>query len=99
MNIPFSELADFILAQDDNTPVDMRQSYFHEKCGCILIQFGKKMFPKEMVNNGGAGYDSLDYGEEDLVKFLGKTSEFIKLCCNKKVKNYKEAKKILLNYI
>ena len=107
MNIPkkisFSELAAFVKKQKDDKPLDMEANYFHQKCGCLLVQFGRKTLPKETLERAkkekrGCGYASINYLFDASIGFDWKTEDFIKELCNKKVKTYKTAKRILKSY-
>ena len=100
--LPFSELADFINAQDDSRPIRMREADFSYPTGCILVQFGRAKYGDRCYS--GCGYSSIGVrgeGEDDGyggVEFESPTSKFLSEHCRSGVFTFGDAKKRLAEF-
>jgi hypothetical protein len=92
----FDELKDFIFSQKDDRIIDMFNMPI-EETGCILVHFGRKKIKRKILC---VGFSSI---EDDRGKFYMADSEkivsFIKKAVFLKIKNYKEAKKLLNKFL
>lgn len=43
------EIYDFVRSQPDDKLVDMRQNYYNDSCGCLMVQYGKSRVGYSMV--------------------------------------------------
>lgn len=102
MTYTFKELKDFVLSQPDEQPIDMADNIGNsgEKCGCILVQYGRTKKPNSTVR--ACSVTHIFFSDENKIMPLEedtlKVFDFIASCISNDelVKNFKIAKEMIL---
>lgn len=58
------EIVDFINGQPQSRPVDMRENFFDEPCGCVMVHYGKEMLKFDKFGCGYKTWHPLDSFEK-----------------------------------
>ena len=101
MTYTFEELKQFVLSQPDEQPIDMVDNIGNnrEKCGCILVQYGRMKNPRSTVR--ACSVTHIFFKDESKIMPLeedhGRIFNFIASCIvnDVPVKNFKIAKEII----
>lgn len=93
------QFEDFIMSQDDNREIDMKEVDCEANCGCIMIHYGKE---KLNINSFQCSFSEFSVERENILSPVAKfensfISSFIVECSAENVKTYKEAKEIWQN--
>jgi hypothetical protein len=96
-NFKFSDLADFINSQNDDRFIEMTGEQILD-CGCVLTHFGRYKTHTPITSIGFTFFTN-NRQQVCYIEDRDICLAFISELINKKVKNYKMAKKILMNYV
>lgn len=64
------DIVDFIRKQPDDRKVSMNQTKYDDKCGCVMVQYGKEVIKKPFTHVGWASWWTDDC--EEIAKLLNK---------------------------
>jgi len=104
MTYTFEELKQFVLSQPDEQPIDMADNIGNnrEKCGCILVQFGRTKRPFSHIR--GCSVTHICFSSDEQIYPLEKDAKrvfnFIGSCIgnDEPVKNFKIAKEMIQKF-